>query len=66
MCLSCACGEPNLRRRSGDIVLDDVSQAARNHGMDVRSVADNIHAAVRALAEAGRVPVAAGKRPDTA
>lgn len=60
MCLSCACGEPNFRRRSEDIVLDDLSCAARSHGIDIRAVANNIQTAVTALADAGRVPVASG------
>lgn len=47
MCVSCGCGEPNERHKDGDITLQDVEKAARNHEMKVEQTADNIHDGVR-------------------
>ncbi|TMD89265.1 MAG: hypothetical protein E6I76_20680 [Chloroflexi bacterium] len=42
MCASCGCGEPHIRHLSGDIVLGDLILAARNHGLDLDQVIQNI------------------------
>ena len=55
MCLSCACGEPNERHKEGDITLDDLKRAAKNHDMEVEKTADNIHNEARKLKQAGKI-----------
>ena len=44
MCVSCGCGDPGTRHIEGDIVLEDLVQAARNHEMPVDQVIANIEA----------------------
>jgi hypothetical protein len=44
MCVNCGCGEPSTRHIEGDIVLEDLVTAARNHEMDIDQVIDNISA----------------------
>ena len=44
MCVSCGCGDVNTRHIQGDIVLEDLVQAARNHEMEVDQVITNIEA----------------------
>ena len=55
MCLNCACGEHNERHKPGDITLDDLKRAAKNHDMEVEKAADNIHDAARQLKMAGKI-----------
>ena len=55
MCLNCACGEYNERHKPGDITLDDLKRAARNHGMETEQAADNIHDAARKMKQAGQI-----------
>jgi len=55
MCLNCGCGEANERHKEGDITLDDLKVAARNHEMEVEQAADNIHAEARKLQQAGQI-----------
>ena len=55
MCLNCGCGEPNERHKPGDITLQDLEKAARNHGMETEEAADNIHSAARDLKQAGKI-----------
>jgi len=47
MCINCGCGEVNERHKPGDITMQDLEKAARNHDMDVEKAADNIHDAAR-------------------
>jgi hypothetical protein len=44
MCVSCGCGDPDTRHIAGDIVLEDLVQAARNHELPVDQVIANIDA----------------------
>ncbi|MDB5064802.1 MAG: hypothetical protein JWM18_1236 [Chloroflexi bacterium] len=44
MCVSCGCGDPDTRHIAGDIVLEDLVQAARNHEIPVDQVIANIDA----------------------
>lgn len=44
MCVSCGCGDVNARHIAGDIVLEDLVQAARNHELEVDQVIANIEA----------------------
>jgi hypothetical protein len=53
--MSCGCGKVDERHKPGDIVLDDLKKAARNHDMEVEQTADNIHAAAKELKEAGKI-----------
>jgi hypothetical protein len=55
MCLNCGCGEHNERHKPGDITLDDLKMAAKNHDMEVERAADNIHNAARELKQAGKI-----------
>jgi predicted nucleic acid-binding Zn-ribbon protein len=55
MCLNCGCGKPNDRHKQGDIVLDDLKQAAQNHDMQVEEAADNIHRSAKELKEQGAI-----------
>ena len=55
MCMSCGCGKPNDRHKPGDIVLDDLKQAAQNHDIEVEQAADNIHASAKKLKEQGAI-----------
>lgn len=55
MCMNCGCGEPNEEHKPGDITLDMLKRAAANHGMDVETAADNIHAAAKKLRDEGQV-----------
>ncbi len=54
MCLNCGCGEPNERHKPGDITLDDLQKAAKNHDMPVEKAADNIRTAARQAGTAGK------------
>ncbi|MGI8916233.1 MAG: hypothetical protein ACR2JY_21075 [Chloroflexota bacterium] len=54
MCMNCGCGEPNERHKPGDITLDDLKKAAKNHDMPVEKAADNIHAAARQARTEGK------------
>ncbi|MGI8915862.1 MAG: hypothetical protein ACR2JY_19145 [Chloroflexota bacterium] len=54
MCLNCGCDEPNERHKPGDITLDDLKKAAKNHDMPVEQAADNIHAAARQARTGGK------------
>lgn len=47
MCLSCGCGDANVRHHEGDITYDDLSKAASDAGIDPETAADNIHAAAK-------------------
>ena len=47
MCISCGCGKPNERHKPGDITMQDLEKAAKNHDLDVEQTADNIHNAAR-------------------
>lgn len=42
MCVSCGCGEPNERHKPGDITMDDLTKAAKNHDLKVEDVSKNI------------------------
>ncbi len=42
MCVSCGCGEPNERHKPGDITMDDLTKAAKNHDLTVEDVGKNI------------------------
>jgi hypothetical protein len=42
MCMNCGCGDVNTRHKRGDIILDDLEKAAKNHNMDVPQVVRNI------------------------
>jgi hypothetical protein len=53
--MSCGCGKVDERHKPGDIVLDDLKKAARNHDMEIEQTADNIHAAAKQLKEAGKI-----------
>ena len=55
MCMSCGCGEANERHKPGDITLDDLKRAARNHNLEVEQTADNIHNSAREMKQAGRI-----------
>lgn len=55
MCMSCGCGKVDERHKPGDIVLDDLKKAAKNHDMEVEQTADNIHASAKELKEAGKI-----------
>jgi hypothetical protein len=46
---------PDDRHKPGDITLSDLTQAARNHDMEVEQAADNIHSAAAELKQAGRI-----------
>ena len=47
MCVNCGCDTPNERHTPGDITMQDLEKAAKNHDMDVEQAADNIHNAAR-------------------
>ena len=55
MCMNCGCGKPNDRHKEGDIILDDLERAAKNHNLEVEQVADNIHQSARQLKEQGAI-----------
>lgn len=42
MCVNCGCGEVNERHKPGDITMQDLEKAAKNHDMDVEQAAKNI------------------------
>lgn len=56
MCMNCGCGSPNERHMPGDITLDDMQRAARNHNMDVEQAADNIHDSAKQARDQGGAP----------
>ena len=45
MCINCGCDTPNERHKAGDITMHDLEKAAKNHDMDVKKAAENIHKA---------------------
>lgn len=47
MCMSCGCGEANVRHKPGDIVMDDLDRAAHNHDLSREQVAENIQRAIK-------------------
>jgi hypothetical protein len=51
VCMSCGCGKASERHKSGDITMDDLERAAKNAGVDVEQVADNIHTAAKKARE---------------
>jgi hypothetical protein len=53
MCVSCGCGDPNVRHHEGDITYDDLDKAASNAGIDPEKAADNIHAAAKKARDGG-------------
>ena len=55
MCMNCGCGEVNERHKPGDITLDDLRQAAQNHGLEVEQAADNIHSSAKQMKEQGSI-----------
>ena len=55
MCMSCGCGEVDVRHKPGDITRQDLEAAAANHGLDVQQVADNIQESTQLLRESGRI-----------
>lgn len=55
MCLNCGCGKHNERHKPGDITLDDLEKAAKNHNLETEAAADNIHNAARSLKQAGKI-----------
>jgi len=53
--MSCGCNHVHERHKPGDIVLEDLQQAATNHGLSVAQVADNIaHSAQSETAGSGQ------------
>ena len=55
MCMSCGCGKVNDRHKPGDIILDDLKKAAKNHDMEVEEAADNIHNSAREMKHEGKI-----------
>ena len=55
MCMSCGCGEYNERHKPGDIILDDLRQAAENAQISVEQTASNISESARKLRQEGTV-----------
>ena len=55
MCMNCGCGKVNDRHKPGDIILDDLKKAAKNHDMEVEEAADNIHGAAKEMKEKGAI-----------
>ena len=55
MCLSCGCGKPNDRHKPGDITLEDLEKAAKNHDLEVEQAADNIHNSARQMKKQGQI-----------
>ena len=55
MCMSCGCGEPNERHKPGDITLEDLTTAAKNHQLEVEQAADNIHASAKQMKQAVKI-----------
>jgi len=53
MCMSCGCGDPNVRHHDGDITSDDLAKAASNASIDPEKAADNIHAAAKQARDGG-------------
>jgi len=53
--MSCGCGKPDERHKPGDIVLDDLKKAAKNHDLEVEKVADNIHSSAKQMKEQGAI-----------
>jgi len=53
--MNCGCGKPNERHKPGDIVLDDLKRAAKNHDLEVEQAADNIHDSARQLKQEGTI-----------
>ena len=47
MCISCGCGDAEVRHHEGDITYSDLTKAAANAGVEPEKAADNIHAAAR-------------------
>jgi len=45
MCMNCGCGDVNERHKPGDITMQDLEKAAKNHDMDVAKAAQNIQQA---------------------
>jgi hypothetical protein len=52
MCISCGCGDAEVRHHEGDITYSDIEKAAANADIDPEKVADNIHAAARRARDA--------------
>lgn len=46
MCVSCGCGQVNQRHKDGDLTMDDIQRAARNHDLQPNQVAQNIQKSV--------------------
>jgi hypothetical protein len=55
MCMSCGCGKPDERHKSGDITLDDLKRAASHHNLEVEQAADNIHDSARQMKQASKI-----------
>jgi hypothetical protein len=53
MCVSCGCGEPNERHKPGDITMDDLTKAAKNHDLKIEDVAKNISEAASGSKSSG-------------
>lgn len=53
MCMSCGCGDANVRHNEGDITYDDLAKAAVDAGIDLETAADNIHTAARQARDGG-------------
>ncbi|MDQ6672379.1 MAG: hypothetical protein M3069_16820 [Chloroflexota bacterium] len=53
--MSCGCGEANERHKAGDIILDDLKKAAKNHDLEVEQVADNIHSSAKQMKDEGAI-----------
>lgn len=47
MCVSCGCGMPNERHKTGDITMQDLEKAAGNHNLKVEQVVENIQKSAR-------------------
>jgi len=56
MCLNCGCGEYEKRHKPSDITMDDLKEAAKGQGMEVRKAAINLQDAGRAIAQQGHEP----------
>jgi hypothetical protein len=53
--MNCGCGKVNDRHKPGDIVHDDLKQAAENHNLEVEQAADNIHHSAKQLKDQGAI-----------
>ena len=62
MCMTCGCGDVDLRHQPTDITREDLQRAADGAGVPIRQAARNLEASSRDVAD-GRGKPTGGLRP---